>query len=1217
MSFDHDHTLKDEELHFLMKDGRGSQIEEEESSDQGEPVIATFCGDLSSVSLPDILQTVTMSGMEGTLKIRAGKENTFLHLAGGKTRILPPLEAWIRRMHRHLVKCSQIDSKKVKQALFQLASEGGFLGDHLCADGTIDRDFFNSLQAALEEDFLFETFMQKQGDFAFFKDRIPSKELEERIPHAIPFDTASCLLDIARRTDEWEMIMETLGSLDEVLVPIGDAPPAEEGLHRDLYLEIDGAHGLREIAGGFLDSLFEVAKAASQLLSQGMVRKAEPSELLDLAREAAAREDYEAAFGHLDVLRRLRPLESDEELEAVATLLKEIGDPKDAARIQKTRADMQEDPEIRRSLLEDAHRSDPRNPEYVEALVRCLAPTDPKCGDLITTLADLLLQKNEARKALDLLDGLLPGREADLVLATQRARVLSSLDRKSEAVSVLEELADRYRAGKDRERLAKVLEQILKIDGSLKKPRSELRALRRGGKRIPIPVLLSAGILLLLGGVIYGSRDSASGAEAKSLLERAKAFLEEGRLDSALRIVSEAVARSEEEEFRVEARDLEKRISARIESEKHRAAEAVRDRFNEEIRRSASHLEAGDYVKGLLAFAKIEKEYSKDPSFRDQVKDSLRYRVAPLLEAWNREISEGSTIDLERILKILDPEERKRSLLRLEAIFKEREFESVGKLADLVAGDERIGKMQGLPPKFTEVLETYLKTGKRILVVRSALRKRVEEDREKERLGKPFLEAQRAEQDHDFAKAYTLYSKLVREYRGDEGLRKIFDAKRKRYGSILAEMKALERHTAEGNYLKAQARFLRLKKLHPDIPFAELVELPFRVTTNPPGAEVRVEGKILGKSPLLGRFHPKERPEIEIRLPGFKTVLPSGDLWRRGSFDLVLEMLPDWSRELEGALTNPPALDGSRVLVGDRSGKLHVLDLRSGKQLLAKDLGVLSGKIGTPALVRGLVIFAAPEGLVRALDPKTGAKAWERRLQGPLLPGVVPLEEGVLVLSREGRMVLLSPKTGDALVEKELRASFQVRPLPLPGGEGFLTLDRKGRLTLRDARGEAAWERRIPEAGWLRPRLAGSRILLSSDDGFLHALDRNDGSLLWSAEVGDALRIRPVGFGDRIFVATGRRELLRLDAKNGRLLGKRSLEALPSADLSLAEGYLLLPLRKRGVLAVSPEDLRPFCRFAEGRTTETPMVSAGDAYLLFLDAKGSLLAFPKRRLTLH
>ena len=287
--------LQDEELDFLLMDKEGSGPDtsegqkdpeslENESAPPGE-LKPTLHGDLAQVNLPDIFQSLVMSQMEGTLQVNSKWKVTYVHHEGGKLRILLPEEDWLKRIGYRLLSSGLVEGRDLKAALRRCHKEQVDLGQILIEDYGTDLEQFRAIRKALEEDAIFELFTQNRGNFAFYGDAYPDPDLERRFGTSPTFEASTILLEVARRSDEWTIILHELEDINEIMRPTEDA--YKEGVQVDeveenLLSHLDGTRSLSDIAGGMLYCLFDVMKAAQTLLRRSLIEKVPTEDLFAL-----------------------------------------------------------------------------------------------------------------------------------------------------------------------------------------------------------------------------------------------------------------------------------------------------------------------------------------------------------------------------------------------------------------------------------------------------------------------------------------------------------------------------------------------------------------------------------------------------------------------------------------------------------------------------------------------------------------------------------------------------------------------------------------------------------------------------------------------------------------------------------------------------------------------------------------------------------------------
>lgn len=1207
-------TLRDDALDFVLK-GRGPERERRSDADTGEPT-ATIRGELSHVNLRDIFQTLTMSQMSGTLRVNAGWEPTYVRFRGNKIRVLPPADLQMRRLGSRLLASGLMDAKDVRTAIFQYRRNGGDLGLILEATGKIERVQFEAIRLALEEDFLLELFTLQRGAFAFFKEICPMPGLEQRFEHAVEFEVEQVLLEIARKSDEWKIIHQVLGDLDEVFIRTSN-PPSEDrnDTEDDVYNLVDGKQSLRDIAGGMLDSLFDVAKAAQRLHEQGAIEQAPAYHLIALARSALASQEPRQAFQHLTLVRENRkPTQAEQE--EVAELLVDAGDTKTGAEVLALSARLVVDLDHKLEILHRARDLDSLNRTVLEQLVEALQQPElihqsEEYFEAATRLSQIYVDAGEHEQALALIEQLESEHLNQLPLVARKARILLRMDRKAEAFAALTELAKTFRLRKDNENLVKTLEQILKLDPWDAQARGELKSLieGRGVKRVRF---LALALLALIGlRVAWGLASSYwSSISGRSKLDEVKQLVEQGKLEEGQKVVQALVGDLGESPVGAEARDLLRHIKTRRAAEEGARRRKTLNALYNGLKGAVAMLEARQYAPAIIEYDKLLKKYGGVKEHAKRVRRSLNARFQSLFSGMVEEIESVEAVNID-IASAETPGQRRELFEQLNRYFQDSKLDALTELNQLIERDPSFEKLDALPPKFFDTIDDYLKIGEEIRTKRTALGALIASDNKKIQLNETFVRASEAENKLDFREAYAQIDKLARNWTGDPETAKLFARKREYYSNIIKELELLKQATERGDYDAAVHRLRNLRTIDRRVPFEELVELPFRIETYPPGAEVLNHGNVVGKTPLLFRYSPTQDLVLRISLAGFRSVLIPSHERARGSFKTSLEMQPFWELKLSGAFTNETCYDAKneQLIVTDRSGVVWTFSLESQKEGFRKRFEDLSGDLGIPHLLSGRFLLPARDGRLRCIDVKNGDVLWTERIGKRLISPVIPAGDNVWIASESGVLHLVSTEDGRVLATE--KHAGRMRHAPVFDGQRTLCyVDRDGTIIWCDRQGRELRRHALKKAGWVRPVFANPVWLVASDDRHLYAFSPS-GNVQWRVDLGYVLRHPPVVVDHRVFAATGRKELLEIDLEGGTILRRIQLSARPSGPPAVVDGILFQPLEGKGVIANRLADMTPFCRLSDGLTTELPIQQAGPRFFVYQSAHGILRLYKR------
>jgi outer membrane protein assembly factor BamB len=252
-----------------------------------------------------------------------------------------------------------------------------------------------------------------------------------------------------------------------------------------------------------------------------------------------------------------------------------------------------------------------------------------------------------------------------------------------------------------------------------------------------------------------------------------------------------------------------------------------------------------------------------------------------------------------------------------------------------------------------------------------------------------------------------------------------------------------------------------------------------------------------------------------------------------------------WRARVSSEALSVPRVARGLVLVHTIDGRLSALDAESGELVWGFQLSVptLTLRGSSSPLISGYkVICGFANGKLVALDLDSGRLLWEASVTTPSgrseLERMVDLDtdpviyDGVIYVGTfQGEVAAVGEETGAVLWRKELSTY------------AGLTVDWR-RLYVTDA-DDQVWgiDPRNAAALWRQdklrarrvsaPAVVGEYLVVGDYQGYLHWLDKSDGSMVARSRVGRAgIRVQPQTAGDLVIVYGDKGELaaLRIDA---------------------------------------------------------------------------------------
>ncbi|HEX9894736.1 MAG TPA: PQQ-binding-like beta-propeller repeat protein, partial [Gemmatimonadales bacterium] len=264
-----------------------------------------------------------------------------------------------------------------------------------------------------------------------------------------------------------------------------------------------------------------------------------------------------------------------------------------------------------------------------------------------------------------------------------------------------------------------------------------------------------------------------------------------------------------------------------------------------------------------------------------------------------------------------------------------------------------------------------------------------------------------------------------------------------------------------------------------------------------------------------------------------------------------------WSFNLTTPIASSPAVAGDVVVIGARDGRFNGLNARTGEPLWSVETGTdlplpwghESGDrfTSSPAIVNDLAVVAAGDGVVRALEWRTGRERWHTETGTRLRSSPAVADGRVFIGGVDGRLYAFDLASGTRLwafategatLQSEHygfdRRTIQSSPAVQRGTvyvgarDGFLYAVSADSGVLR-------W-RFDHQISWIisSPAVADDVVYAGSSDGqFIQAVDAETGVERWRRPTGSIVWSSPAIVGQQLLVGDGRGRVLALDRMTG------------------------------------------------------------------------------------
>jgi outer membrane protein assembly factor BamB/tetratricopeptide (TPR) repeat protein len=334
-----------------------------------------------------------------------------------------------------------------------------------------------------------------------------------------------------------------------------------------------------------------------------------------------------------------------------------------------------------------------------------------------------------------------------------------------------------------------------------------------------------------------------------------------------------------------------------------------------------------------------------------------------------------------------------------------------------------------------------------------------------------------------------------------------------------------------------------------DTVLASSYSVPVFMETLPPGAQITLDGKLMGTTPRWILLPSDPTSELTLTRRGFETVSMSEVLQpmleaNDHRLSVTLEPRLLWAAERAGgslaigSISEPPT-----VAVLGADGVLRGLDPSEGKTRWEAPLG---GDFPTARLESAAgpaALLSTASGRIVAFSLVSGSYAWTTRVS-PKRDRVVlgPVYRGQLLVASPQRTVLLNPHTGLVARQIDVPAGRPVTKISVAGDFGLVELSGGDLVVadLRTGRREVVMERFLSEA--VRTIVQGQTLLVLRTNGTLNAYSPPREEQLWETQFGAQHSVVCLNDATGVCMGSAEGTIVSVDIRDGVSLWKASVD---------------------------------------------------------------------------
>jgi len=225
----------------------------------------SLTGNLRTMSLPDILQWISMGQKTGTLHVERRSVQKRIVVREGMI-----FSSWSNdpreSLGQFLIRERLVTEEQLFKALLTQEEKGRLLGSILTSEGVLDEEDLRLALHAKATETIYDLFLWPEGQFEFKEGEFPHDVL-------ISFEmgVTPVIMEGIRRVDEWVRIREIFPTMETTLKVRGAPHDVEDALERHALGLVAAGKTLTEMSLEMRRSEFDTADLAYRLYEKGIV----------------------------------------------------------------------------------------------------------------------------------------------------------------------------------------------------------------------------------------------------------------------------------------------------------------------------------------------------------------------------------------------------------------------------------------------------------------------------------------------------------------------------------------------------------------------------------------------------------------------------------------------------------------------------------------------------------------------------------------------------------------------------------------------------------------------------------------------------------------------------------------------------------------------------------------------------------------------------------
>ncbi len=328
----------------------------------------------------------------------------------------------------------------------------------------------------------------------------------------------------------------------------------------------------------------------------------------------------------------------------------------------------------------------------------------------------------------------------------------------------------------------------------------------------------------------------------------------------------------------------------------------------------------------------------------------------------------------------------------------------------------------------------------------------------------------------------------------------------------------------------------------------ETILLPVIVTSNPPGCNVTLNKKVVGKTPIVLRAEIDKPLELHLSRDGCEPHNLKSKFGEKASYHFEMKLRPITDFRLSSAIHDPIDSDGEDLVFPSRDGFFYSFSPKNQKLNWRRVIGRFGDKASTPLYLPTEIVIGNVNGEVSCFSRENGKSRWRLFLEHSILarPSVSEDARYVAVGDTSGKLSLIDNKSGKLTGQFQTENEILFAPafwnyMAIVASEDnnlyFVSLPKAKKVIHTESfPGEISCDLQV----------YGQTMIFTTRDGQLHSYDLSQRRFKWTRNLEGEPVGNPIQYQDQFLTSLASGEIVAIESESGVIKWKQSLcKSLP------------------------------------------------------------------------